>query len=88
MVSTILHWRKRPLFESTPTPTQKPKIQTMNKLQMKGTWEQVKGRLKQTYGTLTDDDLAYAEGKEEELVGRLKSKLGKTEEEVREILEK
>lgn len=58
----------------------------MNKLQIKGTWDQVKGRLKQTYGTLTDDDLTYVEGKEDELVGRLKVKLGKSEEEVREVL--
>ncbi len=58
----------------------------MNKLQLKGTWDQVKGRLKQTYGTLTDDDLIYVEGKEDELVGKLKSKLGKSEEEVRELL--
>ena len=58
----------------------------MNKLQVSGTWEQAKGRLKQTYGTLTDDDLVYIEGKEEELVGKLKSKLGKTEQEVRDLL--
>jgi len=58
----------------------------MNKLQVSGTWEQAKGRLKQTYGTLTDDDLVYVEGKEEELVGKLKSKLGKTEEEIRDLL--
>jgi len=58
----------------------------MNKLQIKGTWDQVKGRLKQTYGSLTDDDLIYVEGKEDELVGRLKVKLGKSEEEVREVL--
>jgi uncharacterized protein YjbJ (UPF0337 family) len=59
----------------------------MNKLQIKGTWEQVKGRLKQTYGTLTDDDLVYVEGKEEELVGKLKAKLGQSEEEIRELLQ-
>ncbi len=59
----------------------------MNKLQLKGSWEQVKGRLKQSYGTLTDDDLTYAEGKEDELIGKLKAKLGKSEEEVRKLLE-
>lgn len=58
----------------------------MNKLQLKGTWDQVKGRIKQTYGTLTDDDLTYIEGKEDELVGRLKTKLGKTEEEIHDLL--
>jgi len=59
----------------------------MNKLQFKGTWDQVKGRLKQTYGTLTDDDLKYVEGKENELIGQLKVKLGKTEEEIRKLIE-
>lgn len=59
----------------------------MNKLQIKGTWEQVKGRLKQTYGTLTEDDLVYVEGKEEELVGQLKAKLGQSEEEIRKLLQ-
>ncbi len=59
----------------------------MNKLQFKGNWEQVKGRLKSTYGSLTDDDLTYVEGKEQELIGKLTTKLGKSEEEVRKILE-
>lgn len=59
----------------------------MNKLQLKGSWDQIKGRLKQSYGSLTDDDLTYVEGKEDELVGKLKVKLGKSEEEVRKLLE-
>ena len=41
------------------------------KLQMKGTWNEIKGKLKQKYGQLTDDDLAFADGKEDELLGRL-----------------
>ena len=60
----------------------------MNKLQFKGSWNEVKGKLKQTYGQLTDDDLAFAEGKDEELVGRLQKKLGKSREEVREMISK
>jgi uncharacterized protein YjbJ (UPF0337 family) len=59
----------------------------MNKLQFQGTWDQVQGRLKKTFGTLTNDDLAYVEGQDQELIGRLKSKLGKTEEEVRKLIE-
>ena len=59
----------------------------MNKLQFKGTWNEVKGQLKQKYAQLTDDDLTYAEGKEDELVGKLQKKLGKSAEEVRHILE-
>jgi uncharacterized protein YjbJ (UPF0337 family) len=60
----------------------------MNKLQFKGSWNEVKGKLKQTYGQLTDDDLTFAEGKDEELVGRLQKKLGKSKEEVREMISK
>ncbi len=54
----------------------------MNDLQMKGNWNEVKGKLKQKYSTLTDDDLAMAEGKEDELLGRLQKKLGKAKEEL------
>ena len=60
----------------------------MNKLTMKGTWNEVKGKLKQKYGNLTDDDLTFAEGKEEELFGRLQKRLGKTKEEIRKEIEK
>lgn len=55
----------------------------MNKLTMKGNWNEVKGKLKQKYGQLTDDDLIFAEGKDEELLGRLQQKLGKTKDEIR-----
>jgi uncharacterized protein YjbJ (UPF0337 family) len=54
----------------------------MDKLSIKGNWNEAKGKLKQKYGQLTDDDLAYAEGKEDELVGKLQKKLGKTRQEV------
>ena len=60
----------------------------MNKLQFKGSWNEIKGKLKQKYGNLTDDDLAFAEGKEDELLGRLQKKLGKSKEEVRQMIEK
>ena len=53
------------------------------KLQMKGSWNEIKGKLKQKYGQLTDDDLTFAEGKEDELLGRLQQRLGKTKEDVR-----
>lgn len=59
----------------------------MNKLQLKGTWNEVKGKLKQKYGALTDDDLLFTEGKEDELYGRLQTKLGKTKDEIRKVLE-
>jgi uncharacterized protein YjbJ (UPF0337 family) len=64
-----------------------PRIANMNKLQFKGSWNEIKGKLKQKYAQLTDDDLTYAEGKDDELVGKLQKKLGKSAEEVRQMLE-
>ena len=43
----------------------------MTNLQLKGNWNELKGKLKQKYGQLTDQDLTFAEGKEDELLGRL-----------------
>jgi uncharacterized protein YjbJ (UPF0337 family) len=60
----------------------------MNRLEMKGSWNELKGKLKQQYGNLTDDDLVFSEGKEDELLGRLQKKLGKNKEEVRQMIEK
>lgn len=57
-----------------------------NKLWWKGNWNMAQGKLKQQYADLTDDDLLYAEGKEEELYGRLQKKLGKSRAEVEKIL--
>ena len=58
----------------------------MDNLELKGKWNQAKGKLKQSYGSLTDDDLKYEEGKEDELIGKLQAKLGKSRDEVRKIL--
>lgn len=55
----------------------------MTKLEIKGTWNEVKGKLKQKYAQLTDDDLLLVEGKDDELVGRLQKALGRTKEEIR-----
>ena len=60
----------------------------MTTLQMKGSWNEVKGKLKQKYGQLTDDDLTFEEGKEDELLGRLQKRLGKSKEEVRDYISK
>ena len=57
-------------------------------LNMKGNWNVVKGKLKQAYGDLTDDDLAYTNGKEDELVGRIQKRLGNTAADVRNLLNK
>lgn len=59
----------------------------MTKLQFKGSWNEVKGKLKQKYAELTDDDLTFAEGKEDELLGRLQKRLGKSKEELRGEIE-
>jgi uncharacterized protein YjbJ (UPF0337 family) len=58
----------------------------MNTTIIRGNWNELKGKLKQQYSNLTDDDLLYAEGKEDELLGRLQQRLGKSREEVRDIL--
>ena len=58
----------------------------MNKLTFKGDWNQVKGRLKQKYGQLTDDDLVYSEGKDDELVGRLEKKLGVAKDKITRLI--
>ena len=60
---------------------------TMTKLQFKGGWNEVKGKLKQKSAQLTDDDLTFAEGKDEELLGRLQQKLGKSKEDLRKEIE-
>ncbi len=59
----------------------------MDNQRIKGSWNQLKGKLKQKYGQLTDDDLTYTEGKEDELYGRLQQRLGKTKDEVRRELD-
>lgn len=58
----------------------------MNKLQMKGNWNIAKGKLKQQWGDLTDDDLDYAEGKEDELLGRIQKRTGQTREAVEKAI--
>ena len=55
----------------------------MTKLEINGSWNEVKGKLKQKYAQLTDDDLLLVKGKDEELVGRLQKSLGRTKEEIR-----
>ena len=54
----------------------------MDKLELKGRWNELKGKIKQEHGDLTDDDLRYEEGKDDELFGRLQIKLCKTKDEV------
>jgi uncharacterized protein YjbJ (UPF0337 family) len=57
------------------------------KQQMKGSWNEIKGKLKQKYGQLTDQDLMFAEGKEDELLSRLQKRLGRTKDQLRAEIE-
>lgn len=54
----------------------------MNGLTLKGNWHIAKGKLKQKYANLTDNDLRYVEGKEEELIGRIQKATGASREEI------
>ena len=60
----------------------------MSNWKLKGTWNELKGKVKQQYAELTDDDLLYEEGKEEELIGRIQKKTGKARDEVVDWLNK
>lgn len=58
----------------------------MNKLQLKGDWNIIKGKLKQQWGSLTDDDLRYVDGQQDELIGRIQKRTGETREAVERAL--
>ena len=60
----------------------------MNQLTLKGNWNIAKGKLKQKYAHLTDSDLTYVEGKEDELIGRLQKKTGENREAIERFLRK
>ncbi len=56
----------------------------MTNVELKGRWHELTGKLKQKYAQLTDDDLMFVEGKEDELYGRLQTRLGKTKDDLRQ----
>jgi uncharacterized protein YjbJ (UPF0337 family) len=58
----------------------------MNETTIKGGWNELKGKIKQAYGDLTDDDLTYSEGKEDEMWGKLQQKTGKSKDEIRKAV--
>ncbi len=60
----------------------------MNTLEIKGNWNIIKGKLKAQYASLTDDDLLFIKGKEEELIGRIQRKIGKTKSEVLDLIDR
>lgn len=57
------------------------------KLKIAGNWNEIKGKLKQKYAQLTDDDLLFEKGKDEELLGRIQQKTGKAKEEIKNWIE-
>jgi len=54
----------------------------MDKLELKGNWNEIKGKVKESHADLTDDDLEYEEGQDDKLLGRLQQKLGKGKDEL------
>lgn len=58
-----------------------------NSKEIEGNWNELKGKLKQKFADLTDDDLLYEEGKEDEMWGKLQQKLGKTQKEIKSLLD-
>ena len=58
----------------------------MNNTELKGKWNELKGTLKQKYAELTDDDLLFEEGKEDELYGRIQQRIGSTKEEIKKMI--
>ena len=59
----------------------------MNTTEIKGNWNEQKGKLKQKFGFLTDNDLMFEEGKEDEMMGRLQIKLGKTKDGLKKFID-
>ena len=57
-----------------------------NLTEVKGDWNEQKGKLKQKFAALTDNDLLFLDGKKDEMLGRLQAKLGKTKEELHAII--
>jgi len=58
----------------------------MNTIELKGSWNETKGKLKQKFAMLTDSDVLLIEGKQEEMLGRLQIKFGKTKEELQKLI--
>ncbi|ADB37896.1 MULTISPECIES: CsbD family protein [Spirosoma] len=58
----------------------------MNETTLKGGWNELKGKIKQAYGDLTDDDLTYQDGQEDEMWGKIQQKTGKTKDEINKAI--
>ncbi len=62
------------------------KMWYMNNTELNGNWNEVKGKLKQKFANLTDNDMLFADGKRDEMIGRLQVKLGKSKDEMTKLL--
>jgi uncharacterized protein YjbJ (UPF0337 family) len=80
---TFVLWN---FFHTCPPRCGNLKIKTMNTTEVKGNWNEQKGKLKQKFAVLTDNDLMFDEGKKDEMLGKLQIKLGKTKEELQRII--
>lgn len=58
----------------------------INKSEIEGSWNETKGKLKQKFASLTDSAVLLVDGKKDELLGRLQIKLGKTKEEIQQLI--
>lgn len=58
-----------------------------NDWKIKGNWNELKGKVKQKWADLTDDDLLYLEGKDDELLGRIQKRIGKTKDEIKKAID-
>jgi uncharacterized protein YjbJ (UPF0337 family) len=56
--------------------------------EIKGNWNELKGKLKQSFAELTDDDLLYEEGQQDEMWGKIQKKIGKTKEQIKDLIDK
>ena len=74
------------ILSPTEPPDAEIKFHIMNTTELKGNWDEQKGKLKQKLATLTDDELLFAEGKKDEMLGRLQIKLGKSKEELHALI--
>jgi len=80
--TVFVEWK---LFHTCPA-NREINTKKMNTISVKGNWNEQKGKLKQKFAVLTDNDLIYEEGRQDEMYGKLQIKLGKTKEELRKII--
>jgi len=76
------------LLELSKVINQKLQIMNSTEEKIKGNWNEIKGKLRKEYAILSDNDLAYEVGQEEELIGKIQQKTGKAKQEIKEFIDK